>query len=110
MLKRILELFDNSGLSDSTLCKELSFGNGTIGKWRNNKQKPSLDAVIKIAEYFNVSIDYIVYGTTKSVENTNLSLEDIEFLTLIHRLPSNKQYEFKGELKGYLKALNELYS
>lgn len=110
MLKRILELFDNSGLSDSTLCKELSFGNGTIGKLRNNKQKPSLDAVIKIAEYFNVSIDYIVYGTTKSVESTNLSLEDIEFLTLIHRLPSNKQYEFKGELKGYLKALNELYS
>ena len=110
MLKRILELFDQSGLSDSTLCKELSFGNGTIGKWRNNKQKPSLDAVIKIADYFNVSIDYIVYGTNTSDKNFKLSLDDAEFLTLIHRLPSNKQHEFKGELKGYLKALQELSS
>lgn len=110
MLERILELFDASGLSDSTLCKKLSFGNGTIGKWRSNKQKPSLDAVIKIAEYFNVSIDYIVYGTMFTDNNTAISPEDIEFLTLIHRLPSNKQYEFKGELKGYLKALTEFSS
>lgn len=108
MLKRILDLFDNSGLSDSMLCKELSFGNGTIGKWRKNKQKPSLEAVIKISEYFDVSIDYIVYGKNSPVQDIKLSDQDVEWLTLIHRLPSNKQYEFKGEIKGYLKALTEL--
>ena len=54
--------------------------------------------------------NYIVYAANAYIKTQNLSLEDIEFLTLIHRLPSNKQYEFKGELKGYLKALNELYS
>lgn len=106
MLERIFALIEHSGLSDAALCHELSLGNGIIGKWRSGKQKPSLDAVIKIANYFNVSIDYLVTGTDNS--SYPLSKEDLDWMKLIHQLPAEKQTEFRGELIGYLKALKDL--
>ena len=33
--------------------------------------------------------------------------EDDEWLSLIHQLPTEAQHEFRGEIKGYLKRLNE---
>lgn len=108
MLDRILKLIENSGLSDAAICQQLSIGNGIIGKWRSGKQKPSLDAVIKIADYFHVSMDYLVYGTDISCAKP--TEEDANWLDLIHQLPPEKQHEFRGELKGYLKALHDFQS
>lgn len=108
MLDRILKLIENSGLSDAAFCQQLSIGNGIIGKWRSGKQNPSLDAVIKIANYFHVSMDYLVYGVEPP--STLLTEEDEKWLALIHQLPPEKQHEFRGELKGYLKALQDFQS
>ena len=41
MLERIFELFQRSDMNDSALCQALTLGNGTIGKWRQGKQKES---------------------------------------------------------------------
>lgn len=106
MLERILNLIESSGLSDAAFCHELSLGNGIIGKWRNGKQKPSLDAVVKIAAYFEVSIDYLVTGTEQTAYS--YTEEDSDWIQLIHKLPKEKQIEFRGELIGYLKALQDL--
>lgn len=53
----------------------------------------------------NTSTDYLLTGNHNI--NANVSQEDIEWLSLIHQLPEKKQIEFKGELKGYLKCLEE---
>lgn len=106
MLNRILKLIENSGLSDAAFCQKISIGNGIVGKWRNGKQKPSLDAVIKISEYFHVSTDYLIYG--REPLTPVLSEEDADWLNLIHQLPMEKQYEFHGELIGYIKAMRDL--
>lgn len=110
MLDRILTLIEQSGMSDAAFSQQISIGNGIIGKWRKGIQKPSLDAIIKIADYFNVSIDYLIYGTMPDHSAGNISEDDLIWLELIHKLPMKKQYEFRGELIGYLKALNDLQS
>ena len=92
-------------MSDSAICQALSLGNGIVGKWRKGLQKPSVDAVIKIATYFGVSTDYILLG--KENEISNLPTGDTEWLSLIHQLPPEAQIEFRGELKGYLKRYHE---
>ena len=106
MLERILKLIEHSGLSDAAICKKLSIGNGSIGKWRSGKQKPSLDAVVKIAGFFQVSLDYLITGTDPC--SSIYSEEDAEWISLIHKLPREKQIEFRGELIGYLKALQDI--
>lgn len=42
----------------AALERELSFGNGLIRKW--DKQSPSVDKLCKVADYFNVSIDFLL--------------------------------------------------
>ena len=106
MIERILCLIDSSGFSDSAMCKEVDLGNGIIGKWRKGIQKPSTDAIIKIASYFKVSTDYLLLGAEKT-SPIHYSVEDAEWLSLIHTLPLEAQLEFKGELKGYIKRMNQ---
>lgn len=107
MLERILKLIEDSGLTDAAICHELSLGNGVIGKWRQGKQKPSLDAVTKLAQFFHVSIDFLVFGE-RSPSPCQLTEEESDWIQLIHKLPKEKQIEFRGELIGYLKALSDL--
>lgn len=104
MLERIFELFQKYDMNDSALCQALTLGNGTIGKWRQGKQKPSLEAVIKISQYFSVSIDYLVFGKTDS----HVTSEENEWISLIQQLPDNAKAQFRGELIGYLKALSDM--
>ncbi len=40
------------------LESELGFGNGTIGKW--DKAAPSADKLAIVAEFFDVSVDYLL--------------------------------------------------
>lgn len=59
--KRLKELRLDKGLSQQGLEKELS-GKITataIGYWELNKRVPNLDAVIILADYFCVSLDYL---------------------------------------------------
>lgn len=47
------------------LAKEIKTTRGTIGNFQN--KKPSLDMLIKLADYFDVSIDYLVERMNDSV-------------------------------------------
>lgn len=55
---RLKELCDKSSIKPANLEKILNFGNGTLSRW--GKSSPSIDKVQKVADYFNVSIDYLV--------------------------------------------------
>lgn len=49
------------------LGKEIKNPRGTIGNFENGNKKTSLDILIKLADYFDVSIDYLVGHTNDSV-------------------------------------------
>lgn len=55
----------------SAVDSALGFGNGTIGKW--DKAAPSADKLKMVADYFGVSVDYLLTGETK--EKPDLSVE-----------------------------------
>ena len=59
--ERLKELRISKGLTMEQLGKEIESTRGTIGNFEN--KKPSLDMLIKIADYFGVSIDYLVGRT-----------------------------------------------
>lgn len=58
---RIQQLIDENNISQSELEKKLGFGKGTISKWKGNTA-PSADKLQKIADYFGVTIDYLMTG------------------------------------------------
>lgn len=57
---QLKELREEKGLTQSELAKELGFTQSAIAKWENGERNPSLDVLILIAKYFDVSTDYLL--------------------------------------------------
>lgn len=56
MLTKIDELCKKKGMTITALEKELGFGRGTIGKWKNSS--PTVDKLGAVASYFHVTLNY----------------------------------------------------
>lgn len=84
-LKRLRQEFD---ITQSDLARQIGVVPSAVGKYeRLPGAYPSVDALIKIADYFQVSLDYLLRGTTPqpSVEN-NISgqLSNSSFIQANH--------------------------
>jgi transcriptional regulator with XRE-family HTH domain len=60
LVDRIFNLFKQSGKKYIQLAGEIGIKSSTITQWKKGKQKPSLDAVVKIADYFDVPVDFLL--------------------------------------------------
>jgi len=58
IFERVKSLCTEKGITVRTLEKELGMGNASIGKWR--KSAPVVTSLIPIAQYFGVSLDFLV--------------------------------------------------
>lgn len=92
MLDRIKALCKQSNISIAELERKLGFGNGSIRKW--DTSSPSIANVLKVADYFDITIQYIV-------DEKPLSKEAIELATQFD-LMSDKQ---KSLIKCYVSVI-----
>lgn len=60
---RIRDLREFNDVQQKELASVLEISPNTLSQYENNKREPSIDVVSKIADYFNVSADF-VYGTS----------------------------------------------
>lgn len=56
---RIKELRTERGMTQIDFAKQFMISSGTIAMWETGKRTPDLDTMKKIAEYFNVTMDYL---------------------------------------------------
>ena len=54
------ELRIDAGLKQSDLAATFNVSKTTICQWETCKQEPSLEDVVKIAKFFNVSTDFLL--------------------------------------------------
>ena len=54
--KKLKELRLENGLSHQKLANELGFCNQTISFWETGSREPDLDTLLKIANYFEISV------------------------------------------------------
>ena len=57
---RLKDLRQERGLSIIALSKETGISNASICRWENDLSDISSDNLIKLAKFFNVTIDYLV--------------------------------------------------
>lgn len=58
--KRIRELRLSHGLNQVAFANDMSVTKQTVSNWENNNIQPSVDMLVKIADYFSVSTDYLL--------------------------------------------------
>ncbi|MCM1329987.1 MAG: helix-turn-helix domain containing protein [Ruminococcus sp.] len=74
ILDRISELLGNK--EQKELTEYLGLQNSAFSDWKTGKSKSFRRYLIEISEFFNVSIDYLVYGKEK---NLSSELTDTEY-------------------------------
>ena len=62
LYQRIKQLCSRKGITIAKLESDLGFGNSSIKKWEKSSS-PSIDKIVKVATYFDVSIDYLMGRT-----------------------------------------------
>ena len=87
--ERVKNLCKNEGVSMNQLEKELGFATGYISKL--DKSTPSSKYIQKIADYFNVSVDYLMTGKEPTLTIGNVEI-DAELLLMSKKL---KEYALK---------------
>ncbi|MEI3331325.1 MAG: helix-turn-helix transcriptional regulator [Oscillospiraceae bacterium] len=57
---RLRELRLERNMSQQRLAMELSMTQNTISRYENGEREPGIKELIRIADYFNVSLDYLL--------------------------------------------------
>lgn len=78
IVDRIQKLCDENNIKVRPLERSLGISTGTIGKW--DTSSPSADRLYKIAEYFNVSMEWLLTGKDNGIEKF-LSSKELEFVS-----------------------------
>ncbi|MPM79169.1 hypothetical protein SDC9_126202 [bioreactor metagenome] len=60
LLERVQKILDEKGITIKQAERESGLSNATIRKWAT--QNPSLDSIVKLAKYLQVSVDYLACG------------------------------------------------
>lgn len=76
LVNRIEKRIKEKGTNFKRIEQELGLGNGTIKRW--STQSPRLDKLVPVAEYLQVSLDYLVFGSSVSETSTNGDRPDLE--------------------------------
>lgn len=58
--ERLKLLRTEKNIGQNLLAKELQLSNASISYWETGKQEPTAEAIFKLANYFNVSADYLL--------------------------------------------------
>ncbi|MES1054113.1 helix-turn-helix transcriptional regulator [Bacillus thuringiensis] len=69
VVDRIKKLCNEQKITIAELERRIQLSNGQIRKWAN--QTPGVDKVQKVADYFNVSLDYLLGRTQKKYWELN---------------------------------------
>ena len=60
IFERIKELADKQGKSLQKVSENLGFSQNYFYNLKNAKSSPSADVLVKVADYFHVSVDYLL--------------------------------------------------
>ena len=57
---RFNQLLEERKVSTYKISQDTDLGQSLLGYWRRGEKSPTLENAIKLADYFDVSLDYLV--------------------------------------------------
>lgn len=97
----IQSLRKSNKMSQAELGQHLGIGVSSVSMWEAEKREPSLEHLMAMAELFDVSVDFLLYGKK---DERKLSKDETELVDLYSQLPDGHKPEIKGIMKGILLA------
>lgn len=103
---RLKELRNNKHMSQEELGNFLNVGKSSISSYENGTREPSKEAIVKIAEIFGVTTDYLL-GNTDIKKNVTNNNDDIALDDGLdgHKIMTYRGKEIPDEDKEILKRI-----
>lgn len=103
--KRLRDLREDKDLKQSDIAKILMDSQQHYQLYESGKREPPFWVIIKLAEFYNVSIDYIA-GTTNDKGGMNkLKVDDLQMLKMFHQLNEQGKGRILERMQILLKGL-----
>ncbi|EKS9965061.1 helix-turn-helix transcriptional regulator [Enterococcus faecalis] len=104
LFERISYLAKKQGLSVFDLAEKLNLSRNSIYSWK--KSSPKAETLEKVAEYFDVTTDYLL-GRTDNPNSDNLEEDEITtfFRVNTEDLTESEKDQLREELKEYLEFM-----
>ncbi len=67
---RITNLLQENGMTQADLSRATGISTGLISQWKKRMQSPSTEKLKLIADYFNVTVDYLLGNVQESTSST----------------------------------------
>lgn len=74
----IQELRKDKNLDQKDLARLLNVSTGTISNYETGTHTPSIENILKLADFFNVSVDYLLGNTALRYKFSNFNREAVD--------------------------------
>ena len=108
MLGNLKKLRAEEQISQKALADSIGITQQSINKYENHNIEPDIDTLIAIADYFNVSIDYLVgrSDVASFISNKDeniLSRDELKLISQYRTLCDEKKRIIKLIIESYMK-------
>lgn len=92
-MENLKKLRNNHNLTQQDLSLQLNISQQVYSRYEKGSREPDFETLIKIADYFNVSLDYLLgrIDENKPSAEPPLSDEEKALLLLFSQIPKDKQ-------------------
>ena len=97
MIKNLKLLRNKYGISQQKLADVIGVSQQSINKYENHDVEPDIYTMIRLAKFFNTSVDYLIGNTDvdciiEKREKNELNFDEVEVITKYRKL-NQKQKE-----------------
>ena len=107
MYKVFAQLLQEKGITPYRVHKETGVAQSTLSDWKTKGCTPSVESLIKIAEYLDVSVDTLLGQEIKkpaTKSDDGLSKLESDFIKLLRQVPEAQRPMLYAMIEAALKA------
>lgn len=92
---RVFTLLRDSIYTQKQFCASTGIPEKTLSAWKVRKSDPPAALISTIADFFAVSVEYLLTGMQKDTLNTNVEDDERELLMTYQQLDSRGKYKIQ---------------
>ena len=109
--ERYLSLLDFHGATSASVSKATGIPQSTFSDWKKGKSVPKLEKMAKIAQHFDVSVEWLAYGKESNNADPAFSMKDKHEKNIIamYRNAGNLSEEEASEFEDMFASTLDIY-
>ena len=106
MIKNLKQLRNKKGVSQQQLADSIGISKQSINKYENHNIEPDINTLIKLADYFSTSVDYLLGHTEidhiiEYFEKCDLNVDELDIISGYRKLKEKEKESIHLIINNY---------